>query len=351
MNGCKQEGPADSLVDVWTVSGKCYLAGSTKPVAGVTVSCGAVDVSSASDGSYTIRGIASGDQLLTAHKLGLLDYSEKVHVDADMTLNVFMEFKRMSVSGYVANSIDGPISGARVNLGSYLDVTDISGRFEFYNIPRVAETLIVTHPNYNPSNFPLAARDSVELFDVTLTKDTVIEGSAISTLYVDQALPNKFFPVWPNIDRVYLRANGLDDQGVYKSGIQRNVFITFDLPSLLNEPSVVLVDGVLEICTDQEYPSFDVQTYAISSLPPFYVTYENQPNVGALLFSGSIANSAPGKYCTVLRVDGLQSLLARHRLNGQTSIIELRGGMVSPVGFYSVLAAANRPRLRYTVHY
>ncbi|MCX6134780.1 MAG: carboxypeptidase-like regulatory domain-containing protein [Ignavibacteriales bacterium] len=339
------------MVDVWTVSGKCYLAGSTNPVAGVIVSCGAVDVSSASDGSYSIRGVAAGDHLLTAHKSGLLDYSEKIHVDADVPMNVFLDFKRMNISGYVVNSVDGPISGARVKLATYVDVTDISGRFQFFNVPQVSDSLVVTHPDYNPSIAPVVVGDSTQRFDVTLTKDTVLTGNALTTQYVDQVFPNSYFPVWPNNDRVYLRANGVDSLGMYVGGVQRNIFLTFQFPPLLNQPSVTLVEGALELCTDKEYAPFDVQTYVIELSPSLLLTYANQPGVGALLFSGTVVNTAPGKYSAVLVTDGLKVLLARQQVQGVSPVVEIRGGFVYPVGFYSVQATANKPRLRYTIHY
>ena len=351
LGGCRGKGPVDSSQKLWTVSGKCYLGGSTNPVAGVTLSCGEIDGVSASDGSYSLQGVAAGDQLLTAHKLGLVDYSAKVHVDADMTLNVFIEFKRMNVAGYVANSVDGPISGARVKLGSYVDATDITGRFHFFNIPQVADTLVITHLDYNVSTIPVVAKDSTQWFDVALTKDTVLTGNALTTLYVDQVFPNSYFPVWPNNDRVYLRANGVDSLGMYVGGVQRNIFLTFQFPPLLNQPSVTLLEGALELCTDKEYAPFDVQTYAIELSPSLLLTYANQPGVGALLFSGTVVNTAPGKYSAVLVTDGLKVLLARQQVQGVSPVVEIRGGFVYPVGFYSAQATANKPRLRYTIHY
>jgi hypothetical protein len=353
LNGCgsRDTSPTGPDQQTWRVSGKTYLVGSNVPIGGVVVECGGPSSTSRDDGSYELKGVPTGDRLLTAHGSGVLDYSEKIHVDADMPMNVFMEFKRMNISGYVANSVDGPISGARVNLGSFLDVTDISGRFRFFNVPQVSESLVVTHPDYNSSIVPVVVGDSTQWFDVALTKDTVLVGYALSTQYVDQVFPNAYFPAWPNNDRVYLRANGMDSLGMYVGGVQRYIFLTFQFPSLLSQPSVTLAEGALELCTDKAYAPFDVQTYAIDVNPSLFLTYANQPSVGALLYSGTLVNTAPGKYSAVLATDGLKVLLSRYRVQGGSSVVEIRGGIVYPVGFYSVQGTANKPRLRCTIHY
>lgn len=349
--GCPpNDGPIEIKGGSWTISGKTYLAGSTEPLSGVVVECAGLSSTSGADGYYEIRAVPQGAQTLTAEKVGTQSYSQSIEVSSDVTYYVYLSLMSASLSGFVTNAVDGPIQGARVTIRGLLDITDVSGRYEFSNVPRGIDTLEVSHPHYREFKTSLALDSSGRRFDVILRRDLVLEGSLTMTRYVDALRPNQPYLLGPP-GRVYLMANSYDSLGQYARDVRRYIYINFYLPPLLADPLFLLVEASLQLCTDDAYPSFGLQTYAVMSTWGGDITFNNQPAVGSLLYSDSTSESPAGRYWAVVRTEGLARLLTEYRANGIVYGIVIKGGGVGPIGFYSIIADMNKPKLTFKVQY
>jgi hypothetical protein len=353
LNCCTNPGtgPTDSNNGGWTVSGSTYLAGSSNPVAGVLVKCGNVRTTSGVNGRFEIHGLPGGTYALIAEKLGYLTYASTLEVNANVVHNIFMGFQSTNVLGLVANVIDGPISGAKVELGDFVDYTDISGRYAFYSIPRAVDTLSISHPSYLgfKSAISLATADTV--FETVLKRDSVIQVQVFAFFYIDQALPTQVLPVYPNYELLYLRTSGYDSVGVYHDGIERSILAKFDFPQFFVDDRVSILEASLQICVDRYYPQFAIRTFTMLSPFGYTYTYNTRPSLGSELYSGTIGDASSGKYWAVLGVDGVNALLAAYRTTGITNGIEIKGGLVEPVGIYSSRATQNQPRMSIKVRF
>lgn len=347
LNSCvdRDNAPTGPGQQTWTISGKSYFAGSKDPLPGVLVKCGGLSSTSGADGGFEIRGVPRGPRVLTAEKAGCDAYSSTLEVNSDLTHFVYLTFKKTNLSGYVMNAFDGPVKGAKVVLGALFDYTDISGRYDFIGASRGADTLFVLHPSYLDFKTAISLSSPETTFDVTLKRDSVFQSQLNAFSYVDQTFPSQYFPTFPNYQTLYLRANGYDSAGVYHDKIERNVFVQFNFPSFLADERVSLLEANFQMCIDGPHVPFDIKTYAIISVWSYTVTYNTQPRLGQLLFSGTIGDSSSAKYWTVLGTDGVRTMIADFRARGETYGIEIKGGTIDAIGFYSSRAAQNQPKM------
>ena len=352
INGCASRDTSINPIDqTWTIAGKTYLVGSKDPIGGVTVKCAGVSAVSKPDGSYQLKGVAAGPQVFTASLPRAESFSDSIDVSTNLTYFVFITFRTTNVSGYVTNSVDGPVDGAEVALADYVTHTDISGRYQFTKVPRGTDTLTITHPDYLKfqSTIVLASPDTA--CDVFLLRERSLSAVVSANTYVDQARPSEMLPAASDNGRLFLRTNGYDSLGVYHLGIQQDILMTIVFPRLMVDDHVVVVEGSLQLYADSLPASFLLNSYWIGSSWTASVTYFTQPVLGPLLSSGVIPkNSAPG-YITVLGADGLNQMLRLYRASGTNYGIELRGGTITSTAFYSSYASKNQPKLTMKVRY
>ena len=345
-------GPTDSGDHTWRISGITYVSGSTRPLSGVLLKCAGITSASGSDGRYEINGVPQGTQALTAEKAGYDLYSSSVEVSDDVTHYIYMGFKTTNLSGYVTNTVDGPIKEAKVTLGNMSDYTDVSGRYQFIGSPRGTDALSVMHPNYLGFKGQASLTNEVESFDVSLKRDSVIQGGVQANFYVDQANPSSYFPKYPSLQFLSLRADGYDNTGVYHSGIEQSILARLDFPAFLADERVTLLEASVEMCTDKPYAPFPVRTYAITSTwGTRLVTYNTRPSTGALLYTGSIGDYYSAKYGTVLGTDGVKALIADYRATGLMNGIMIKGGTIDSATVYSSYGNVNKPRIIFTVRF
>lgn len=353
LNSCvdRDNAPTDPGQGSWTISGKTYLAGSKDPLGGVLVKCAGLSSTSDAGGSYEIRGVPSGTQILTAEKAGWDSYSSLLEVNSDIAHYVYLGFKSTNLSGYVTNAIDGPIKGAKVVLGPMFYYTDISGRYEFIRAPRGTDTLYVLHPSYLEFKTQVSLTAQEVAFDAILRRDSVFQSAVLAYNYVDQASPSLFLPRFPNYQFLYLRANGYDSAGVYHDGIERSILVKLDFPRFLADERVSVLEASFQMCIDGRHRPFDIRTYAIASAWTYSVTYNTQPPIGPLLFSGTIGDASPAKYWTVLETDGLKTLIGDYRAKGETYGVLIKGGTIDSVGVYSSYGTQNKPKMTFKVQF
>ena len=74
LNSCvdRDNAPTEPGPQSWTISGKTHLAGSKDPLSGVLVKCAGLSSTSDAGGSFEIRGVPRGTQILTAENPGFL---------------------------------------------------------------------------------------------------------------------------------------------------------------------------------------------------------------------------------------------------------------------------------------
>ena len=353
LNGCASRGksPTEPDQQTWTISGKTYLAGSKDPLPGVMVKCAGLSATSAPDGQYEINGVPAGRQVLTAEKSGYEVHTDSLEVSADLAHYVYIGVKTANLSGYVTNVVDGPVAGAKVVLGSLYYYTDISGRFEFIRVPRGTNTLSVIHPRYLNFSSPVFLTAEEVSFDASLKRDSVFDISVRADSYVDQSTPTTWLPKYPNYQFLYLRTNGYDEAGVYHGGIEQNVLLYFSFPGFLTDERVTFLDAKLEVCLDRPHVPMTIQTYAIASTWGTLVTYNTQPLLGPLLYTGTISDIYSSTYWTVLGTEGIKSLLAVYRTTGVLNGIMVKGGAIDQVGIYSSHGTLNLPRMTFKVRF
>lgn len=348
--GCKKF--EDTIVppsqQFWTVAGKTYLVGSTDPLPVVVVKCAGLTTTSRSDGSYELHGVPGGTQLLTAEKPDCITYSQTIEINDDMTHHIFLGFNGVDLSGFVTNSVDGPIKGAKVLLRNFMSYTDISGYYQFSNMPQGTDTLHIIHPDYYSLDSALSLRASDAHIDIALKRDSTIQLLMHTNTYVDESQPNQVHSL---PDRLYLRANGIDSTGGYHSGIQQYIYLNFYFPQIFRYPAVSILEARLELCTDGPYAPSVCETFAITSPWTYVVSYSNQPITGEQLYSGTVGDNLSGKYFTVIGISGFNQLAATYRETGQFFGVVIKGGRIEPTAFYSTKTLANRPKVTIKVRY
>ncbi len=348
--GCDKSG--DSVVPTshqfWTVSGKTYLVGSTDPLPGVVVKCAGLTAASRSDGSYELRGVPGGTQILTAEKPDCIAYSQTVEIRDDLTHHIFLGFNGVDLSGFITNSVDGPIRGAKVLIRSFVSYTDISGFYQFSHVPQGTDTLYIRHPEYFAIDTPLSLRAPDAHIDIALKRDSVMQIRVHTSTYVDEGQPNQVHSL---PDRLYLRANGIDSAGRYHTGIQQYIYLNFYFPQIFRYPAVSILEARLELCTDGPYTPSVCETFAITSPWTYMVSYSNQPLTGQQLYSGIVGDNLSGKYFTVIGISGFSQLAATYRETGQFFGVVIKGGRIEPTAFYSGKTIANQPKVTLKVRY
>jgi hypothetical protein len=352
IGGCSKSDNGSTQTDAgpWTISGKTYLVSSVDALAGVTVKCAGISSTSGSDGSYQLRGVPGGAQLLTAEKAGYEDYSSSIEVRSDMTYYVYIPFKTTNLSGFVTNRVDGPIFGAKVSMSDFVYYTDISGRYKFSNVPRGSGALSVTHPRYTGYDTVLSLTSYDEQFDVGLKRDSIINVIDYLCAYVDESQPNKIMPIVPF--RLYLRGDGYDSAGVYHSGIRQIIYLNFSPPQILLYNEVSILEARIQLCADGPYTPLGFQTYSAASGWDYSnISFSRRPPTGPLLFSGKVGDRSSAKYWSVLDTDGFTQLITQWRLDGSIYGIIIQGTSADSVGFYSGFARDNQPKITLSVRF
>jgi hypothetical protein len=330
----------------WTISGQAYLLGSADPLPGVKIACAGMSTTSGADGSYEFRGVPEGTQTITAQKENCDDYSYSIEINADRKFYIYLHLKTAKVWGHVANAIDGPIQGAKVQVSDFVDYTDADGRYELSNVPQSTDTLFVTHPDYNTFKIAVSPDSSERQVDVVLTTDRIIEGAIREDTYVYEALPNANYDASAYL---YLSTNNSST-----TNQRRNIYMKFEFPELLKDERVTVFEAKLELAMIFQAAQANFQIYAVaSSWTASSLRFSTQPALGALLASGVVGGGLAGTYYTVLGTDGLTRMLQDWRANRPVYGITIQGGPTWPgsMAFYSIDWIPYQPMLTFKVRY
>jgi len=349
--GCTKssDSPSQSGNGTWTVSGKTTLIGALSPLPGVTVKCGGQSTASGTDGSYELRGVPEGSQVISAEGPNCKQYSKSIEVRSDTRHFIYLDYDGTTLSGYVSNILDGPIQGAIVKVGTLSDLTDQGGRYEISNVPLKSDSLIVTNPRYYSTRSSISPSGPDTHVDFIMQRDTVISGRITADQYVDEAQPNSIFLS----TRLILGSNGYVGS-TYYGNIRRHIYISFNFPAFMKDPGVTLLDGSLELCTDGPYSAISYDIYALSSNWFYFsLTFNQQPIFGLPLRSGSGSSITGPRYETILTLTELNQLLLNYRSAGLINglVIQARTGYAISRSYYSMRSTINQPRVSFNVRF
>ena len=353
LNSCGKSGanPAESSQEGWTITGKTILAGSTDALSGVVVTCSGQTTTSGPDGTYELRGVPRGAQILTAEKAGYDTYSGPIEVDGNITHFIYITYKTANLSGYVSNALDGAISGARVSFGSLNSITDNTGRYTIVGARRGTDTLLVHHPRYYEWTKIVSLNSPDTTCNTVLVRDTIFDVTVFAFNYVDQALPATFLPRWPNTDFLYVQTDGYDSTGVYVDSVEKDILIHFNFPPFMGDERAGVLEASMQMYLSSTYRPFQIKVYQVAEFWNGNVTFRSQPQLGTILYSGSVGDGSAPKYWVVLGIDGIKTLIDEYRKNGDTYGIEIKGGSTVAASFCSSSALANKPKLTMKVRF
>jgi len=330
----------------WTVSGKTYLLGSADPISGVVVNCAGLSTTSRGDGSYELHGVPAGKQLITAEMVNCDRYSDTIDVKSDMKRYIYLTLRTTRLWGYVTNAVDGPIAGAAVRMQGNGVNTDASGRYELPPVTGASDTLFVTHALYMPFKMVVPLDSSVKRLDVSLTRQRVIQVKVTEDAYVDESRPDANF----GASSTLLLSTNPSGQ----SGYQKHIYLKVDLPEILRNEDVRILDASLQLMMSSPTPAISVQTYSVAaSWTAASITYNTQPARGALLGTETIGNGFMGRYWSILTTSGISQLIADWRANRPMYGVVVQGGPsgATPASFYSSELSGGAPKLTIQVQY
>lgn len=171
-------------------------------VVGAVVECEAAWTETGNDGSYYLDGITEGWRSVHAEANGYGDYSDAVGVSGqtrhDIEMDVAVGFSH--VFGVVSRPGQGPIEGALVDVDGRTKVTGADGTYEFWNVPRSAETLTCTLDGYRTYTTPLYLNEDEEEVSVTLLLLGTVVLDSTSDATVREDVPNMGLGMWPTLD-------------------------------------------------------------------------------------------------------------------------------------------------------
>jgi hypothetical protein len=342
--GCEK--PTQPSAGTWTISGITYLAGLRDPVPGVVVKCAGLNTTSGNDGSYRLRGVPEGKQILIAEKLYCETYLDTIDVHSDTKRYVYLSVKTTKLWGLVTNPIDGPIQGATLERSGIFATTDASGRYQFDAAPQGTDTLYISQPDYISSNTCVTLDTPERQFDAVLSRDRTIEGKVTEDTFVGDYGPDRNFSSY---EYLTVSTNGSDTLQLHRS----HTYLKMQFPELLRDSRVSLIEGSLQLWLGST-ASASYQVYAVGApWTASSLTWNNQPATGPLLYSALLGDGNGGKYWTVLASPVLDGLVADWLANQPAYGIAIKGG---PAGaavaiFESTRAVANQPKLTFRVHY
>jgi hypothetical protein len=349
VGACK-ENDTTASEGTFILTGKTAFIGTTQNIGGVTLKCGGQTTTSAPDGSYELRGVPGGWQILTADGPNCKPFSKPVEIKSNTRYYVYLEFNGTTVSGYVSNFVDGPIQGATVTIGSLYDVTDQSGHYSISDVPLRNDSVVARHPRYaTASSFFSPAGPQINA-DLVLTRDTVVQARITADQYVDERLPT-FVLI---SSRLTISTDGYIGP-TYTANNHRHIYMNFDFPPYMRDSRVTLLDGSLELYADGAYGAIKCEVFAVSSPWMTYsLTYNQQPSTGVPLGSAYLPTNASPQYVTILTSAGLQTLLADYRVNGFIYGIKIQAQVSNVISrtFYSTrFASVTSPRVNLKVRF
>jgi len=163
---------------------------SSAPIGGVTVTASgpsSATATTASDGTYTLNGLAPGDYTVTFHLDGYIDPAPQTITIADYGTNQVANAQLVApatISGTVTDATANPIAGATVTLDGPVTATTTTnngGGYTFPGLPVGSYTVMVTAPGFvDSSSLPV----SVTTAGSTVTQDVTMNASSQLTVTV-----------------------------------------------------------------------------------------------------------------------------------------------------------------------
>ncbi|HSV30825.1 MAG TPA: carboxypeptidase-like regulatory domain-containing protein [Atribacteraceae bacterium] len=127
---------------------------------------------SAVDGSFLLRMVPTGRQIVLVTLFGYDPYETVVELEPnlDLTLTVAMVPQRGALLGYVFDETGNPLGGARVTVGGlFVSTTSDDGRFSFVELPVGGHLIVVEKTGYLPHTGSVTiAKGEYAVLEITL---------------------------------------------------------------------------------------------------------------------------------------------------------------------------------------
>lgn len=168
------------------VSGVVSEGGSASAVAGATVSVGAFQTTSASDGSYELRDLSTGAREIRAEADGFETYTTTLDLEAgENRHDIAMARLRLgSLSGVVvADETDDPVADVVVRVTGAQSAEATSGpdgSYQLSDLPLGTVEVRVEEDGFNPYLDSLAIQEGANEYDVRLPPQTLYEWGAFA---------------------------------------------------------------------------------------------------------------------------------------------------------------------------
>ncbi len=159
-----------------SISGHVLLGDTDDPLEGIIVSCATGATISDADGFYILNNLRRDTYLLQASKNHRVKFTQVITIKNDTVVDIRMAAS--SLSGYVSNAVDGPVSGAVVRADKWSDTTDEHGFYRIDPIPQGTHKVRVFHSFYTTVSFEVVVLDHERDFN------PVIQRTVRDTLYV-----------------------------------------------------------------------------------------------------------------------------------------------------------------------
>lgn len=188
--GASCDGPSDPPPppppSAVVVSGVVSEGGSAPAVAGATVSVGAFQTTSASDGSYELRDLTPGERQIRAEAGGFETYTSTLDLEPGENRHdiAMARLKFGSLSGVVvAAETDDPVAGVVVRVTGAQSVQATSGPDGSYllsDLPLGTVEVRAEADGFNPYLDSLAIQEGANEHDVRLPPQTLYESGAFA---------------------------------------------------------------------------------------------------------------------------------------------------------------------------
>lgn len=155
--GCENEkdSPTKPLTpsNYGVIEGTVYFLGTSSTIPGVLVTCGDVSATTSEDGTFILRNVPAGFQILKASKNDFNPYARNVDVVENTTTRYDIEMTAASTNKSIRGTVyqkDNlqPISNVRVILVTDTTFTDAFGKYQLPIVSQGLKTIVAEKSGY-----------------------------------------------------------------------------------------------------------------------------------------------------------------------------------------------------------
>jgi hypothetical protein len=186
-----------------TVTGKVTNKSSGQPIQGAVVQVGTKTATTATDGTYTIKGVPTGSQAAKATSQGYADAASQVQVKRGTNaLDMALQDGSLTVTVQENAADPGPVQNAVVTLDGSKMTPSTSHSFAASDVLLGDHKVVVAAPNHETftANFPIDVGPNAEQVRLSLTAWETSKRQNVALLYYNWRLAYSFLhPLWRKV--------------------------------------------------------------------------------------------------------------------------------------------------------